>query len=165
VVRETRDSWWRGTRGEWYVAAQLVLIAVVFLGPRTLPGLPEWPAAVARALIFAGATLMVAGSCVLFAGLLRLGANVTPLPHPQPHARLVQSGPYRLVRHPMYAGGIVLAYGWALLVSGWLTLIYATVLLVFLDIKSAREERWLVEKFPEYPDYQRRVRKLIPFIH
>jgi protein-S-isoprenylcysteine O-methyltransferase Ste14 len=65
----------------------------------------------------------------------------------------------------MYAGGIVLAFGWALAVHGWLTLVYATVLAIFLDIKSSREERWLVEKFPEYPDYQRRVSKLIPFIH
>ena len=32
-------------------------------------------------------------------------------------------------------------------------------LLLFLEIKSAREERWLVEKFPDYPDYQRRVPK------
>lgn len=65
----------------------------------------------------------------------------------------------------MYAGGIVLAYGWALAVHGWLTLLYATVLIVLLEIKSTREERWLVEKFPDYSEYQRRVSKLIPFIH
>jgi protein-S-isoprenylcysteine O-methyltransferase Ste14 len=65
----------------------------------------------------------------------------------------------------MYAGGIALAYGWALVVRGGLTLVYATVLLIFLELKSAREERWLAAKFPDYRDYQRRVRKLIPFIH
>jgi len=65
----------------------------------------------------------------------------------------------------MYAGGILLACGWALVAHGWVTLVYAAVLVVLLDIKCAREERWLVEKYPEYPDYQRRVRKLIPFVY
>lgn len=162
---ETHLPWWRGTRGEWYVVAQLALIALVFLGPRTLPGLPVWPPRLAAGLRFAGGALALGGISLLLAGLSRLGPNLTPLPYPKADATLVQTGPYRLVRHPMYAGGLVLAYGWALIVSGWLTLGYATVLLIFLDIKSTREERWLAEKFPDYPDYRRRVRKLIPFFY
>jgi protein-S-isoprenylcysteine O-methyltransferase Ste14 len=165
MTQTPRPPWWRGARGEWYFGCQLILMAIVFLGPRTLPGLPDWRAPLARISVFAGVALMLAGSCLLLAGLLRLGSNVTPLPYPKPRATLVRTGPYRLVRHPMYGGGIVLAYGWALVVRGWLTLVYATALLVFLEIKSAREERWLTERFPDYPDYQRRVRKLIPFIH
>jgi protein-S-isoprenylcysteine O-methyltransferase Ste14 len=165
VTRSAQTPWWRGTRGEWYVAVQLILMGFVFLGPRTLPGLPVWPAAFARISLFAGIALMFAGGCLLFAGLCWLGANLSPLPHPKAHATLVQSGPYRLVRHPMYAGGIVLAYGWAFAVQGWLTFVYASVLLVFFDLKSAHEEEWLLARFPEYADYQRRVRKLIPFIY
>ncbi len=164
-MRGARTPWWRGARGEWYVAVQLVLIALVFFGPRTLPGLPAWPSPLSRISIFSGTALMVAGAGLLLAGLFRLGRNLTPLPYPKLHVTLVQTGPYRLVRHPMYAGGIALAFGWALLVRGWFTLGYATVLLTFLDLKSAREERWLAARFPDYPDYQRRVRKLIPFIH
>jgi protein-S-isoprenylcysteine O-methyltransferase Ste14 len=164
-VSAARPAWWRGKRGEWYVAVQLVLIAVVFLAPRTLPGLPPWPAPLERIGMFAGAALIVAGTSLFVAGLLTLGPNLTPLPHPKPNATLIQTGPYRLVRHPIYAGGLLLAYGWALMVQGWLTLVYATILLIFLDIKSTHEERWLAARFPDYPDYQRRVRKLIPFIH
>lgn len=160
-----QPPWWRGTRGEWYVVIQLGLMAVVFLGPRTLPHLPVWPGTPARIATYAGVALLAGGGCLLLAGSLRLGANLTPLPYPKTHATFVQSGPYALVRHPMYAGGILLAYGWALAVHGWLTLGYATVLLVFLDVKSAREERWLRDRFPGYAEYQRRVRKLIPFIH
>jgi protein-S-isoprenylcysteine O-methyltransferase Ste14 len=156
---------WRGSRGEWYVVGQVVLIAVVFLCPRTLPGLPAWPEPLARISLFAGAALAFAGIGLLLAGSFGLGPNLTPLPFPRADAILVQTGPYRIVRHPMYAGGIALAYGWALFVRGWLTLGYATVLLVFLEVKASREERWLSDRFPDYPDYQRRVRKLIPFIH
>lgn len=157
--------WWRGPRGEWYVVAQVVLIAVVFLGPRSLPGLPGWPAPLARISVVAGAVIALSGFGLLLAGLFRLGPNLTPLPYPTSRATLIQTGPYRLVRHPMYAGGIALAYGWAFFVCGWLTLAYATVLLLFLEVKATREELWLVDRFPDYPDYQRRVRKLIPFIH
>ena len=165
MTNDTRPPRWRGTHGEWYVAAQLALIGLVFLGPRTLSGLPLLPVSVGRISVFIGGALMLSGVCLLLAGLVRLGSNLTPLPFPKEDATLVQTGPYRLVRHPMYSGGIILAYGWALAAGGWLTLAYATVLLVFLDIKSAREEQWLAERFPDYSDYQRRVRKLIPFVY
>lgn len=157
--------WWKGSRGEWYVVAQIILIAAVFFGPRTLPYFPAWPETIARISFFIGMVLAAAGCTLLLAGLVRLGSNLTPLPYPKQHATLVQTGPYRFVRHPMYAGGIALAYGWALLVGGWLTLVYATILFLFFDVKSNREERWLKSKFPDYADYQRRVRKLIPFVY
>lgn len=164
-TRESRPPWWRGARGEWYVAAQIALMALVFFGPRTLPGLPAWPLPLARVSTFAGAALMLVGAALFLAALRRLGAALTPLPYPKPDAGLVQTGPYALVRHPIYAGGIVLAFGWALVAQGWLTLVLATVLVVVLDLKSTREERWLAERFPDYRDYQKRVRKLIPFLY
>ena len=160
-----RRGWWTGARGEWLVVGQLVLMGLVFFGPRTVPGLPAWAFPLPRECMFAGCFLMVAGGALLAAGILRLGRGVTPLPFPRDQAALVQTGPYGLVRHPMYGGGLVLAFGWALFVHAWLTLGYVVVLLVFLDLKSRREERWLQDKYPEYGEYQRRVRKLIPFVY
>ena len=165
MTHSVQSPWWRGARGEWYVAAQVVLFGIVLFGPRTLPGLATWPAQFAGISLFTGASLMAAGGCLALASVLRLGANLTPLPYPKAGAALVQRGPYRLVRHPIYAGVILLAYGWAIAVRSWLTLAYATILLIFFEIKATREERWLVDTYPEYPEYQRRVRKLIPFIH
>ena len=162
--RPDRPRLWRGARGEWYVAGQLVLMAVVFLAPRRLRGWPPWPAPLARVATFAGAALALAGAWLFVASVLRLGANLTPLPRPKPQGTLVRTGPYAIVRHPIYAGGLALALGWALLVHGSLTLLYVAALLVFLDIKSAHEERWLVARYPDYADYRRRVRKLIPFV-
>ena len=81
------------------------------------------------------------------------------------NATLVVAGAYRLVRHPIYSGLAAMAFGWGMWVHGWLTLGYALILFVFFDCKSRREERWLREKFPEYAAYQRRVRKLIPFVY
>lgn len=157
--------WWKGARGEWLVVAQVVLIGLVFLGPRTVVGQPAWPFPFPHACPFVGGVLMVVGGALLIAGLVRLGRGLTPLPYPKDGAELIQTGPFALVRHPMYSGGLVLALGWALYVQGWLTLGYVVALFVFLDVKSRREERWLVERFPTYATYQRRVRKLVPFVY
>jgi protein-S-isoprenylcysteine O-methyltransferase Ste14 len=158
-------SRWKGERGEWYVLVQAVLMLLVVAGPRTLPGGPEWnpPFAPQRKVI--GAILFAAGGAFFVAALLRLGSALTPLPYPKDGASLVQTGPFSLVRHPTYSGGLVACLGIALMVSGWLTFLYVVALFVLLDIKSRQEERWLVQKFPDYRDYQRRVRKLVPFVY
>lgn len=162
-VRVGPTAWWKGARGEWLVAVQVLLMGLVFLGPRTVAGQPTWPFPLPHACPVLGGVLMALGAALLVAGLFRLGRGLTPLPYPKADLRLVQTGPFALVRHPMYSGGIVLALGWALFVQGWLTLGYVAVL--FLDVKSRREERWLAEKFPAYGAYQKRVRRLIPFVY
>ncbi len=169
-MRETappvaRAAWWKGPRGEWYVAGQVALIALGLFGPRTWPGGPHL--AIGDPVIqTAAAVLLIAGGLgLLAAGGIWLGRNLTPVPHPKDGSRLVDTGPFALVRHPMYAGGIVLGFGWALYVRGPLTLGYAILIFAFLDIKSRREEQWLREAFAGYEAYQRRVRKLIPFIY
>jgi len=154
---------WPGPRGEGFVAAQVVLLALIAFGPRG-SRTPALPGPVAAAATLAGAALMAAGGVLLVASLIRLGPNLTPLPYPKAGSVLVRTGPYRLVRHPIYAAVLALAFGWALWVHGAWALLYAFALLALLDRKATREERWLCEKFPEYPAYQRRVGKLVPFI-
>ena len=164
-VAVEHKPWWKGTRGEWFVVAQVVLMMLVFFGPRTALGYPAWQFPFPYVCLVAGAVLMFMGSGLLLTGLIRLGRGLTPLPYPRDGAHLIQEGPFSLVRHPMYSGGLSLALGWALYIQGWLTLGYVIALFVFLDAKSRREERWLAEKFPAYATYRRRVRKLIPFIY
>jgi protein-S-isoprenylcysteine O-methyltransferase Ste14 len=165
MMSKNRETWWRGSRGEWYVVGQVVLMVLVFFGPRHYPGWSLRPFPLPTVCTISGAGFLLFGTVLLVSGLLRLGANLTPLPYPKDNAKFIESGPYRFVRHPMYSGGAVIAFGWALFVQSWFTLLYALILAVFLDIKSRQEERWLVLKFPGYGEYQRRVRKLIPFIY
>jgi len=159
-----RSPWWKGGRGEWYVVIQIALFMLVGFGPRQVAR-PAWPQAMGRAATGLGVALMVAGAALLGAALLELGRNLTPLPYPKDDGTLVQTGAYRLVRHPIYSGGVALAFGWAFFVQGWLTVVYAVLLFVLFDLKSRREERWLAEKFAGYADYQKRVRRLIPFVY
>ena len=162
-MNTSKTPWWRGPRGEWYVVAQVLLFVLILWGPRDVPGL-NWPISGAVSSS-AGIALMALGLALSIAAALHLGSNLTPLPHPKDDASFVASGPYRAVRHPMYGSVILLALGWAFHVEGLLTVVYALLTVLFFDIKTRREEAWLIQRFPEYAAYRRRVRKLIPFIY
>ena len=79
-------------------------------------------------------------------------------------AELVTTGPYALVRHPIYGGMLLAMVGSALAQS----LLWLAPLLVYGPnfIRSARrEDELLLEKFPDrYPDYRQRTRMLVPFV-
>jgi len=160
-----RPRWWKGARGEWFVVAQLAAIGLVWLGPSGGADRPAWLPGFLQTGSVAGIALMVVGAAIFVAGFVGLGSGLTALPRPKDGAELVEIGAFGLVRHPIYSGVLSAALGWALYAGGWLTLVYVAVLLVVLDVKARREERWLAEKFPAYAAYQRRVRRLVPFIY
>jgi protein-S-isoprenylcysteine O-methyltransferase Ste14 len=73
------------------------------------------------------------------------------------------SGPYRIVRHPGYAGNILALPGVVLALSSMWTLIPAAVALIIAVIRTVLEDQTLQEELPGYRDYARRVRfRLIP---
>lgn len=164
-MKMTRDAWWRGSKGEWYVVIQFALFLLIIFGPRHVDAWPSWPVSLAGGASAVGGVLLGLGCVACLLAVFHLGSNLTPLPHPRAGARLVMSGMYRFVRHPIYFGVILMALGFAMWVQGSLTLLEALVLALFLDIKSRREERWLVAHFADYPDYRQRVKKLLPFIY
>ncbi len=161
----TAKPWWKGSRGEWYLVVQAGLFLLLIFGPRNWQGMPEWSPPYVRTGSVVGGILFLTGALLAVTGALNLGRNLTPLPRPKENAKLIVTGAYRLVRHPIYSGITFMAFGWALLLHSWLTVGYALLLFAFFDVKSRREERWLQEKFPEYAAYRRRVRKLIPFVY
>jgi len=142
---------------------QLVLLAAIAFGPRRLG--PDWPGPLAATATVVGLSLALVGGGLALAGALKLGRNLTPLPAPGADARLIRSGAYRVVRHPIYSGLILAAAGWALFIQGGLTLLFVLALFGLLDAKSRYEERLLVARFDDYADYQRRVCRLIPFLY
>ena len=158
------QHWWQGKRGQWYVIVQGVLLALIVVSPQA-GGQPAWAAPWSLLARGAGLLLMGAGAVLAGAGVLRLGDNLSPLPHPKETAVLVESGVYSVVRHPIYAGLILGSFGWGLLTNSLWTLALAAGLLVLFDFKAQREERQLALKFPAYADYRRRVRKFVPFIY
>lgn len=88
--------------------------------------------------------------------------NVTAIPGAGP---LVQRGPYRYVRHPMYAAGLLLL--WSSIIGHW-SLVNAAIGLVVTIIILARvaaEERLLRSWYAEYSEYAQRTKRIIPFIY
>lgn len=147
-------------RGGIWVAAQgaimtaILALSLAFHAPRAtlhnvLPGL----------------LFMAIGAAAGIAGARSLGSNLTPFPKPVPDARLVRTGVYSLIRHPLYTSVTLLSAGWALLWQSAPALAAAAALALFFDIKARREERWLRGKFTEYEDYAKQTRKFIPWIY
>lgn len=159
---KSQNPWWKGEHGEWYVVAQVGLFFMAVLGPLSWWG---WSFPASKLASVVGSVFLLSGSLLFISGILRLGANLTALPYPKPESTLIVTGPYRIVRHPMYSGAILIAFGWALLIHSWLAIGTALVLFVLFDFKSRPEEAWLKEKFPDYVAYQQRVRKLVPLIY
>jgi protein-S-isoprenylcysteine O-methyltransferase Ste14 len=150
-----------GPRGEGWVAIQVVLFGAI-----ALAGLlgPAWGGALRVATTIVGAFLIAAGGSLALRGIFDLRAALTALPYPRPNAELVETGVYRRVRHPIYGGLVLGALGWGLLTASPVAVGLAVVLLGFFELKSRREEVWLVERFPGYPAYRARTRRLIPWI-
>ena len=99
---------------------QVILLPLVALsGVVTGGALQGRPASLA---VLTGVALMTGGAVLLGKGLLDLGRNLTPVPRPRTDAQLVETGIYSLVRHPIYGGIIVTAFGWALVATSLLTL-------------------------------------------
>jgi protein-S-isoprenylcysteine O-methyltransferase Ste14 len=73
-----------------------------------------------------------------------------------PEGKLVQTGPYRLLRHPIYFGGVLFFAGLSLVFSIY-GLALTAVLAVFWIAKARLEERLLSERFPQYAEYRRRT--------
>jgi protein-S-isoprenylcysteine O-methyltransferase Ste14 len=97
-------------------------------------------------------------------GVRDLRDALTPLPYPRDGAELVETGVYARVRHPIYGGLIMAAVGWGLVAASPISIVLAGVLFGFFQLKSRREEIWLTERYPGYPAYRERTRRLIPWI-
>jgi len=148
-------------RGTGWVVAQFVLmLAVIVAG--FVP--PDWPEGAQRALSVVGAALAIAG-CVfaVWAGRT-LGRSLTPFPRPVGDG-LVTHGPFAVVRHPIYTGGLGLFVGYSLFASIPALALTGVLGLVWAG-KVSVEERLLTAAYNGYPAYQARVRRrLIPFLY
>lgn len=154
-----------GPRGEGWVAAQAVLIA-------TIVGLGLWEliahgsnnpwGAVATGV---GLVAIAAGGLVAGRGAWDLRASLSPFPRPVAGAPLIESGAYRLIRHPIYSGLVLGALGWGLVTGSILAIGAVGLLFLLLAAKARREEAWLSAVHPEYGAYRQRTKRLIPWIY
>jgi len=77
---------------------------------------------------------------------------------------IVKEGPYKYIRHPMYSFMIIVVFGSGLLISNYLILLYTPIIGVLYYLRAKKEEDLLKETFPEYNNYIRETKMLIPGI-
>jgi protein-S-isoprenylcysteine O-methyltransferase Ste14 len=144
-------------------------VFVVFIGWMVLIGLdarrfgwsdvPLW----AQAL---GAVLIALGMIVIWQ-TFRFNTFAAPQVRVQAARahRVVTEGPYRIVRHPMYAGSMLWLLGTPLLLGSWWGVVAVPLLVVGMAPRAVGEERMLRRELSGYDEYARRVRfRLIPGI-
>jgi protein-S-isoprenylcysteine O-methyltransferase Ste14 len=151
----------RAQGGLWVVAqfALMVGITAAWLLP------PDWPESVRLPLKVLGVVLILVGLALAVWAYRSLGRAFTPFTQPPASATRVEAGPYRLVRHPMYGGGILLFAGVSLFFS-IPALALTAALATLWRAKSAAEERVLLQRFPDYDAYRRRTpRRFLPGIY
>lgn len=111
-----------------------------------------------------GLVLFLAGLGLAVWARLYIGRNWgTPMSQ-KDDPELVTSGPYRWIRHPIYSGIILAMIGTAVALSP-LWLVPVAILGAYFIYSATREERYMVERFPDtYPAYKRSTKMLIPFL-
>ncbi len=111
-----------------------------------------------------GVILCAAGMAFLVWGRQHLGRNWSQTVSIKKGHELVTSGPYRFVRHPMYAGGLIACIGSAIVCGGaWIFLL--VILGAIFLWRVGAEDKLMEQQFPnEYPDYKKRTKALIPFV-
>ena len=111
-----------------------------------------------------GFALIIA--CMVFAWLtFRENTFAAPVVRIQTERgqKAITTGPYALVRHPMYAGALLFMIGQPLLLGSWWALAAAPVLILLMAIRAVGEERELARALPGYAQYMKTVRfRLIP---
>jgi protein-S-isoprenylcysteine O-methyltransferase Ste14 len=150
-----------GSKGGAWVAGQFALMAAAVAGGFV----GGWPEDLEGTFDAIGAVLAVAGAALATWAARALGSSLTCYPKPRERGKLVEAGPYRFSRHPIYSGGIYFFVGWGLW-SSPLALAFAVALAVLWALKARFEEQLLAERYPGYDDYRRRTHwRLLPGIY
>jgi protein-S-isoprenylcysteine O-methyltransferase Ste14 len=150
----------RGDRAP--VVANFAAFGLFFAFLAAFPGNAEGPAALVLALC--GFLLALAGAALVLLARAELGSAWSFVPRADQGTGLVTTGPYRLVRHPIYFGLSLLAMGEALAFGSWpaVVVVLSAMVPTFLW-RGWAEERLLADAYGEhYAQYRKQVKRMVP---
>jgi protein-S-isoprenylcysteine O-methyltransferase Ste14 len=113
-----------------------------------------------------GLVLFVAGWTIISLAFRENAFAAPVIKHQEErHQAVIDSGVYRIVRHPMYAGAIPMMVGMALWLGSYAGALFALIPLSTVAVRILFEERFLKRELPGYEQYTHRVRyRMIPFV-
>jgi protein-S-isoprenylcysteine O-methyltransferase Ste14 len=145
------------TYGWVFVAIQCTLLGLIFLAPT---GSRLWNAS--RVTGWAASLLTLTGAIFVGLSAIQLGIGLTPHPIPNGRVPLRINGLYRIVRHPMYSGVLLICFGSVLSSASPLRMGSTIALSGLFEAKTRYEETALRRAFPEYAEYAQRTRRFLP---
>jgi protein-S-isoprenylcysteine O-methyltransferase Ste14 len=158
-MKRGRVSWSRELRIRVVIIALVVVLVRfgAFRGHGLHNNEAPWLAAL-------GLVLFACGLAFAVRARVHIGRNWgTPMTRKN-EPELVTSGPYRLVRHPIYSGILLAGVGTGIALS-WMWLVVAGLAGIYFIYAATVEERFLTEQFPDaYASYKRSTKMLVPFI-
>jgi protein-S-isoprenylcysteine O-methyltransferase Ste14 len=142
----------------------IVLSLVYFLVAFTLPGfdvrfgwsnMPAWVSLVADVLVFTG--------YMTFVWVLTINSYLSRVVEVEAGQKVITTGPYAIVRHPMYAGIILMYTASPVALGSWWALIPALFIIPLLVARIRNEEQVLLRDLPGYAEYVQKVKyRLLP---
>jgi protein-S-isoprenylcysteine O-methyltransferase Ste14 len=137
--------------GIWLVAPAATCL------PLVIPALPVRPGGTGRSLL--AFALILTGTAWAVWSVRHLSTCLSVVPQAR---QLVDTGPYRLVRHPLYLGEMVTVTGFAVRGGHWLHWVVVAALVVLQTYRAVHEETLLAVQVPGYADYAARTWRLLP---
>jgi protein-S-isoprenylcysteine O-methyltransferase Ste14 len=150
-------------REKFFYALVSLGLVPIFLYVLT-PWIDPFHIPIPSSLRWLGAGIILAGDLLFIWSHRALGKNWSPFLEIRKGHNLVTDGPYRYIRHPMYAAIFLIGIGISLLSANWLVaLAYLLPVIGMYLFRVSDEEEMMVEQFgDEYRDYMQRTGRLVP---
>ena len=119
-------------------------------------GLPEW-------VRWLGVGLGIVCTLGIYWLFSSIGTGITPTSATRQEHKLVTSGPYRWVRHPLYTFGSAMFVAFGLMADNWFIALLGILAFIAMASRTPKEEANLIEKFgDEYREYMKRTGRYLP---
>jgi protein-S-isoprenylcysteine O-methyltransferase Ste14 len=151
---------------EWGQKVVQVITSIVFLADFLIPAIDHrlgWSSVPGYACVI-GDLMMVLGFAIVFA-VFKANSFTSGIIEVAQGQKVISSGPYALVRHPMYVGGLIMLYGIPLALGSWWGMLLNVPMTAAIVWRLLDEERFLGEKLAGYAEYREKVKfRLVPLV-
>lgn len=157
-----------GVKGEKEKGQKIVqaVASIVFLGDFLVPAFDRrfgWSHVPAWVAIL-GDLMMLLGFAITMA-VFRANSYTSGIIEVAEDQKVISTGPYAIVRHPMYTGGLIMLFGIPLALGSWWGTLVNLPMTAAVIWRLLDEERFLAEKLPGYVEYRQSVKyRLAPYV-
>ena len=145
-------------KGNLLVLGQFVLIALLIFVPSSGLNTGVFSYFLSAVAIFS----LLAGFVILGVSAIALGKSLTAHPIPGKNAQLVTDGLYKFVKHPIYSGLILVAFGLMITGGFFPHALFFIALVLLLNYKASFEEALLTKTYAGYADYSKKTGRFLP---